>query len=112
MDTITIQGLSIKTHIGIHAYEKAIEQTLLIDIVAGLTLPVAEVQLKDSIDYAAVAQHIAEILNAKRFDLIEQVANTLAAALKKKFDIERISITVSKPHALPLAKNVSVTITR
>lgn len=112
MDTINIQGLLIKTRIGIHSWEQAIEQKLLIDVTASVEIPVEKVTLDDSLDYSKVSASIVELLSSQSFDLIENVANTVANSLKKTFNLERVIITVSKPNALPIAKNVSVSITR
>ena len=112
MDVINIKELAVKSRIGIHAWEQAIEQTLLIDVSIPFNAENCTDELKSTIDYSKVCEIIHQHISTNTFSLIEQVANTTATLLKKTFNLETVTLSVHKPKAIPAAKNISVTIYR
>lgn len=112
MDILQITALNIKTHIGIHAWEQAILQTVTIDIRIPTDFRACHDQLANTIDYAQLSQRITNHVESNRFTLIETLAEQVAKLIKDEFKVNEITLTVSKPHAIKNAVNVSVTITR
>lgn len=114
MDTIQIKGLKVETIIGVHAWEKKLPRTLLIDLelatdVAGAAKSDA---IADALDYTTVADTVVSFAKASRFQLIETLAERLAEKLLKEFRASWLRITVHKPGAVPAAQSVAVTIER
>ena len=112
MDMLHITALSIKTHIGIHAWEQAILQNLLFDIRIPMDFSTCNDTLENTIDYATLCQRVTTYVESNRFKLIETVAEQVAQRIKDEFKIKDITLTVSKPQAIKNAANVSVTINR
>ncbi|MDI9817935.1 MULTISPECIES: dihydroneopterin aldolase [unclassified Legionella] len=112
MDTLQITGLSIQTHIGVHAWEQKILQPLLIDITIPGDFSACQDDIANTIDYDKLCQQVTAYVEVNSFRLIETVAEQLAQLIKSAFNVQQITISVSKPHAIKNAANIRVTITR
>ncbi len=112
MDTLQISALSIMTHIGIHAWEQRILQQLLFDICIPLDIAACNNQLSNTIDYDQLCQRVTAFIESNNFTLIETVAENVAQLIKDEFQVKKLSVSVSKPHAIKNAKNICVTINR
>lgn len=112
LDLIEIKGLKLATRIGVHAWEKEIDQTLSIDIILHLDLSQCQDQLARTIDYDALAQRISTCICSQSFNLIETVAEEIAVFVKSSFEVQKVVVSVSKPHALRNTENVRVQIER
>lgn len=114
MDTIQLRGLKVETIVGVHDWERQLPRPLVVD----LTLPTdaakgaAGDQLADALDYHAVGAATEQFVAAARFQLIETLAERLAAHLLERFGLPWIALTVHKPGAVPAAQDVSVSIER
>lgn len=108
MDYLRIEGLQVKTHIGVHPWEQKILQLLLIDIEIPRDFSQTNDQLQATIDYDAVCQHIIQTVSSQSFNLIETVAYQILSDLKMHFHVSVVKVSVSKPHAVAQAKNISV----
>lgn len=111
-DWIAIHDLKIKTQIGIHKWEKQIQQTLVFDIAMQVDLSQPITQLSESIDYTSISQAVISLMRENAFELIETVAQQVAALLLKSFKLSQVNITVKKPHAIDGASGVSVSLVR
>ncbi|WP_028388246.1 dihydroneopterin aldolase [Legionella fairfieldensis] len=112
MDSLHIKGLSIATRIGVYAWEQQITQPLLLDITIPADFSTCQDKLAHTIDYAALCNRVTDYIESNAFCLIETVAEQVAALIKNEFNINQITIAVSKPHAVKNAANVQVTVTR
>ncbi len=114
MDTITLSNISIKTLIGIHAWEQSVPQKLVIDLT--LSTDATTIGRTDSIEYAIdyekVVQEIMSFATKEHFQLIETFADRLANHLLTLFPTNNITLTVHKPGALKEAKDVAICVTR
>ena len=114
VDTIQIKGLKIEAIIGVHAWEKKLPRTLLIDLELATDAARAASQdtIADALDYSAVADRTVKFVTQSRWSLIETLAQRLAESLMKEFDAPWLRITIHKPGAVPAAQSVSVAIER
>lgn len=114
MDVIRLRGLKAETVIGVHDWERKLPRTVTIDldVAADAAKAAAHDRLADALDYHALAQVAGAFVAKSRVQLIETLAEQLAAELMARFGIGWLSLTVHKPGAVPSAQDVSVTIER
>ena len=114
MDSIKIRGLKTEGIVGVHAWERKIPRTLVIDLElsADAARAAKSDALKDALDYAAVAQAVSEFVGASKFQLIETLAEKLADKLRAQFGAAWVKLEVHKPGAVASAQDVSVAIER
>lgn len=112
MDTLDIQSLSISTQIGVYAWEQKIKQKLLLDISIPSDFRQCNDELANTLDYDALCQKITIFVESQSFQLIEHVANSVASFIKDEFQVEKLSVSVTKPHAVANAGIVKVTVSR
>ena len=108
MDYLLIEGLRVETYIGVHAWEKKIKQTLLLDIKIQKNFNQINDKLENTTDYDALCQHVTELVRSKSFSLIETVAKEVITSIQTVFNLDALTIRVSKPHAISHAKNIAV----
>lgn len=116
-DHIELTGLVIRGHHGVFAHEKRDGQDFVVDLVVWTDLrrAAASDDLADTVDYGALADAVVEVVGGEPADLIETVAQRVAAAvLTADARIRRVRVTLHKPDA-PIAHrfgDVAVVITR
>jgi dihydroneopterin aldolase len=116
LDRISLTGLRVFARHGVHEAERRDGQEFLIDAVLWLdTRAAAEGDdLAKTVDYGALADRLAGLAADPPVQLIETVAQRLAAACLAEPTVEEAEITVHKPHA-PISHpfgDVAVTIRR
>ena len=114
MDKVYIEGLRIQTTIGFFAWEKEIKQTLVIDLVMGWNTAMAAEndELAKTLDYAEISTAIESFANDNPVDLLETLAERLAAYLMKTYHIPWLRLKVGKPGAVHNTLTVGVEIER
>lgn len=112
MDKLEITGLSISTHIGVHAWEQRILQPVLLDISVPTDCSTADDDLANALDYDKLCQRVTTFVESNSFNLIETLAEKVAALIKNEFKVSALTIRVSKPSAIKNAANISVVIER
>ncbi|HEY4224271.1 MAG TPA: dihydroneopterin aldolase [Pseudolysinimonas sp.] len=115
-DMITLTGLRASAFHGVLEHERANGQLFLIDVVVHLSLREAggSDELAETIDYGELASRIVGTVEGDPVDLIETVAERVAALVLEYPLAHLVRVTVHKPSA-PIAvpfDDVSVTITR
>ena len=112
-DTIHIQGLQAPVQIGVPEEERAHWQTVEIDI--SLTPKHGFSDLDDdierTIDYACVSLELRELAAERPRQLIETLAEELAAHVIARFSVREVDLTIRK-FILPGAQWVAVSISR
>ena len=98
MDSIILQGLSLKCIIGIDAAEKYVRQLLVLDIV--LNPNKAADAHTPAVDYHAVVCRLRLLAEESRHGLMEDFAEETAAVLLREFDISRVRVYCRKPKPL------------
>lgn len=114
-DTIRIDGLRVRTVVGVHAWEREAPRELRIDLVLETDLAAAGASdaIADTVDYDAVARCVSDRVTPLGARLIERVADEAARACRDADPrIEAVCVTVHKAGAVPGADDVSVTIRR
>ena len=114
MDIIFLRELKVTTLIGIYEREKAVPQTLQLDLDIALPNSRACVSddISDALDYADVAQHIQTVLGEGHFSLVESLAEHIAQIILKDFNAPWVKVSVAKLHAIRNCKMVGVCIER
>ena len=98
-DYVSVKDLSVAAIIGVHDWEREIEQTLLasVDMAADVRKAAASDDLADALDYSAVAETIAAVLREGRFRLIETAAERVAGRLLADFPLTWLRLELRKP---------------
>jgi dihydroneopterin aldolase len=70
-----------------------------VDMYCDLTPAAESDSLKKTVDYEKVYAHVQSIILAKKYYLLEALANTIAKGLIREFyNIERVTVRIRKPH--------------
>src|SRR3954470_21035276 len=112
-DEIHIEQLEISSIIGVSEHERKAPQRLTINISfwpRRQTQDMAD-KIGQTINYATVAEEAQSFVHDHSVNLIETMAEILAANLLKKFSIQKITVEIRK-FPLEHAKYVSATVTR
>ena len=98
-DYVSVKDLSVRTVIGVHGWERHVEQTLLVsvDMATDVRNAASSDDLADALDYSAVAAAIAAVLREGRFRLIETAAERVAERLLADFRLPWLRLELRKP---------------
>lgn len=115
-DFITLTGLKVQANHGVLDFERENGQLFVIDVVASLDLSPAALSdvLAHTVDYGVLATEIVQAVASDPVDLIETVAERVAAVVLSHEAVTEAKVTVHKPQA-PITvefEDVSVTIVR
>ncbi len=99
MDKIFLQEIYIDTLIGIYDWERNTTQTLRFDIEMDWDIRAAARSdaITDTLDYDAISQTLVTFVTNSRYQLIETLAEELAATLLSQYAIPKLILTVTKP---------------
>lgn len=113
-DRIFLEAFEVRCRIGIYGWEQKIRQRVLIDL--AYPTDARKAAQKDSIDdtlnYKKVAKFIQQFCESGQFQLVETLAEKLAAQLLKKFKLKEVRLRIAKPGAIRGSKTVGVEIIR
>jgi len=115
-DRIVLTGLRATGHHGVLEHERVDGQVFVIDVTVHLSLHEAAVSddLDDTVHYGVLAERVVAAVERDPVDLIETVAERVAAVALGFARAETVEVTVHKPDApitVPFA-DVAVTIVR
>jgi dihydroneopterin aldolase len=98
-DNVSIRDLSVATIIGVHPWEREIEQTLIfsVEMAADVRGAAGTDDLADAVDYSAVADTVAAVVREGRFRLIETAAERVADRLLADFGLSWLRLELRKP---------------
>jgi len=113
-DRILIEGLEVRTVIGIFDWEREIRQTVRLDmeIAWDISRAAASDSIDDTLDYKAVAKRLIAFIEASSFGLIEALAEACARIVIEEFGAPWLRLKMSKPGAVRGSENVAVVIER
>ncbi|RNE67393.1 dihydroneopterin aldolase [Cryobacterium tepidiphilum] len=113
-DSITLTGLRVNAHHGLYDFERENGQDFVIDVTVWLDLSGASDSIDRTINYGELAVEVTDAVATNPVDLIETVAERVAAVVLAHEAAERVQVTVHKPEApIPVPfTDVAVTLTR
>ena len=114
MDTVFIKGLKARATIGVFDWERQIRQHVVLDIAMKTDVAAAarSDSMDDAVDYKEVARRVSELVETSSFQLVESLAEAVAALILKEFGVGWVRIRLGKPFAVRSAQDVGVTIER
>jgi len=101
-DLVSVRDLAVAAVIGVHPWEREIEQTLVVSVdmvpeTADVRKAASSDDLADALDYSAVAETIAAVLREGKFRLIETAAERVAGRLLADFPLSWLRLELRKP---------------
>jgi len=114
MDIVYIRDLKIQTIIGIYDWERNIKQTVRINLDMGFDIKPAAISdnIKDALNYKAVAKRLIAFVEESSFELVETLAEKIAQIVMAEFPVKWLRLDLSKPEAVTGANDVGVIIER
>ena len=114
MDKIFLDELKIETIIGIWEWERKIRQTVIIDLEmsADIAKAAATDDVADTLNYKSVAKRLQQFVGESSFQLVETLAERIAAIVRDEFGVAWVKVTVHKPGAIRGSRDVGVIIER
>lgn len=114
MDIVYIRDLKIDTVIGIFDWERRIRQTVSIDLemATDIRKAAASDDIKDALDYKAVAKRLIAFVSESEFLLVETLAEKVAAIVLTEFNVPWLRLRLSKPGAVRGSQDVGLIIER
>ena len=112
-DKITIEDLEVHFHVGVPDEERTEPQKLLITIEMAMNLgpSAATDNLTETIDYFTVSQAVKALGQARRWKLIEALADDICELVLRDFKPSSVRVIVKK-FILPDTRWVSVEMSR
>jgi dihydroneopterin aldolase len=82
VNIVYIKGLQAQSVIGVYAWEREIRQTLVLDLemASDTARAAASDQIADALDYAAISSQVISLVEGSEYQLIESLAEEVAAA--------------------------------
>ena len=113
MDTITIQDLEVRYHIGVPDEERVQSQRLLLTIVMehDIRRAAAGDDLEHTINYYAVSQRLLKLGEGRSWKLLETLVEEIAGMVLGEFGATAVTVEVKK-FIIPEARHVAVSIRR
>lgn len=114
MDIVYIRELKIQTVIGILDWERAIKQSVVLDLemASDIRKAAASEKIEDALDYSAVADRITRFVEGSEFLLVETMAEKIAVIVLEEFNVPWLRLRLSKPAAVRAARDVGLVIER
>lgn len=114
MDTIFIQDLAVKMHLGVPEWERRAKQTVLIncEVKADIKKAAASKNIDDALNYFELAKALEAKASSESYVLVETLIEDLAELIETHYKPSWFSLSISKPHAIANVKGVGIRIER
>ena len=114
MDIIFLHDLRVETVIGIWEWERKIRQVVAIDLDMSADIKKAADtdSVEDTLNYKLVSKRLQQFVGESSFQLVEALAENIAAVVLDEFDVSWVRVRVNKPGAIRGAHDVGVIIER
>lgn len=101
-DVVFIRGLEVDAVIGVHDWERRFRQRLVLnlELAADVRKAAASDEVADTVDYAAVAERVAEFVQASDAKLVETLAERVAELVMAEFGVPWLRLELRKPRPL------------
>jgi len=99
MDMVLIEGLEVRTVIGIYDWERDIRQTVRLDLEMAWDISKAGKTdaIEDTLDYFAVSQRLIQHVETSDFALVEALVESCATIVMQEFSVPWLRVKLSKP---------------
>lgn len=113
-DRILVRNLRLRCVIGVQEWERRVQQEVLLNLVLHVSTAVAGASdaIADTVDYKALAKRIIGEVEHSSFQLVEALAERIAALCLADGRVAEVEVAVEKPGALRFAESVGVAIRR
>ena len=104
--TAGVKSLQIDCIVGIFEHERSTPQRVVMDIELDYDFAAAarSESIGDAVDYAAAAESVTELVQRRQFQLIETMAEEVAAMLlATRSQVQTVRLEIRKPAAVPAA---------
>lgn len=116
LDEIVLSGLTVFGRHGVYDHEREAGQEFTVDLRLRLSLEQAAASddVTDTVHYGELAKRVAAVVSGDPVNLIETLAERIAAVALADRRVQNVSVTVHKPQApIPLTfGDVAVTVHR
>src|SRR5690554_1442202 len=114
MDLIFMRDIRLEAKVGIYKRERISTQPVSLDLDIALPSSAASKsgKVSDTVDYAAVVRRLREELEARRFGLVEEMAEFIAALLLNEFGSPWVRVSLAKVGILKDVRQVGIVIQR
>lgn len=114
MDIVYIRELRAATVIGVYDWERSVRQIVVLDLelAADNRRAAASDRVGDAMDYAALSARVLAYIEESEFQLIETLAEQVAALVMAEFGVPWLRLRLAKPGAVAQARDVGVLIER
>ena len=114
MDIIYLNDLCIDTIIGVYDWERRVKQKVIIDLemAADIRKAAASDSLDDTLNYKAVAKRLIDFVSHSEYQLVETLAEQIAAIVMDEFKVPWLRLRLNKQGAVRGARDVGVIIER
>jgi dihydroneopterin aldolase len=114
MDIVFLRDLRIDAIIGIYGWERRTRQTLVFDLEMGADIARAAAtdDIRDTLNYKAVAKRLTQFVGESEFQLVETLAERCAEIIREEFGVRWVRLTLNKKGAVRGATDVGVIIER
>ncbi len=113
-DTVFIRGLEARGIIGVNDWEREKPQTIRIDIdmAADIRAAAENDDIEKTVNYRAVSKAVLAHIEGSSYQLVETLAERLAAMILAEHGTPWVRVRVSKPGAVRFSDEVGVEIER
>ena len=113
-DVVFVTGLECETIVGVYEFERHAPRPLLIDLeMPWNNRPAGQSDnLELALNYDAVSQTVRRVIAAQQPELIETLAESVAAELLREYSLDWVTLTLHKPQAVDGTRSLGVRITR
>lgn len=114
MDIVYIRDLRVEAIIGIFEWEREVRQVISLDLdLAADIRPAANSDdIRDALDYKAVAKRLIAFIETSNCLLVERLAEEVSQIIINEFKVPWVRLRLSKPGALRGAEDVGLIIER
>jgi len=98
-DIVSIRDLRVSTVIGVYDWEREVEQalTFAVEMPTDVSKAASKDDIKDALDYSAVAHTVKCVVIEGKFQLIETAAERVAQTLIADYGLSWVRVQVVKP---------------
>lgn len=114
MDKVIIRDLKVETIVGLYPWERVARQALWFDIELATNIRQAAIDddLAHTIDYSAVCESVEAMVHKHEYQLLETLAENVAAMVQQQFNVQWIKLAVYKEDVLTHVRRVGIEIVR